>query len=105
MTLEQAQSNRAPTKVPSEPGVHARETLRQQGAVFQASVAGGEELRAREAIVTQGGPGGAFTTRIADTVRSAAAIHADASCIYWIETDTSDPAPGAETIVVRSVKR
>jgi len=75
------------------------------GAVFHAAVASGEELRAREAIVTQLGPAGAFTTRVAHTGRPAAAITADASCIYWIETDASDPAPGAETTVVRMVKR
>lgn len=77
----------------------------EKGAVFQAAVASGEEIRAREAIVTQAGPGGAFTTRVADTGRPATAIHADASCIYWLETDASDPAPGAETTVVRMVKR
>lgn len=76
-----------------------------KGAVFHAAVASGEELRAREAIVTHGGPGGAFTTRVSDTGRPATAITADASCIYWIETDASDPAPGAETTVVRMVKR
>jgi hypothetical protein len=61
--------------------------------------------RAREAIVTHGGPGGTFATSLSDTGRPAAAITADASCIYWIETDASDPAPGAETTVVRMVKR
>ncbi len=75
------------------------------GAVFHAAVASGEELRAREAIVTQAGPGGALTTGVADTGRPATALTADASCIYWIETDASDPAPGAETTVVRMVKR
>ena len=34
-----------------------------KGAVFHAAVASGEELRAREAIVTHGGPGGTFATR------------------------------------------
>ncbi len=77
----------------------------EKGAVFQAAVASGEEIRAREAIVTQAGPGGAFTTRVADIGRQATAIHADSSCIYWLETDASDPAPGAETVVVRMVKR
>ena len=77
----------------------------EKGAVFQAAVASGEEIRAREAIVTQAGPGGAFTTRVADIGRQATAIHADASCIYWLETDASDPAPGAEITVVRMVKR
>lgn len=84
-----------------------------KGAVFHAAVASGEELRAREAIVTHGGPGGAFTTVLADTGRPVAAITAsdivkdlaDLSCVYWVETDTSDPAPGAETTVVRMVKR
>lgn len=85
------------------------------GAVFHANVASGAEVRAREAIVTLGPPraapdgsrtvGGAFTTRVADTGRPATAITADASCIYWTETDASDPAPGAEYTLVRMVKR
>jgi hypothetical protein len=85
------------------------------GAVFHAAVASGEEIRAREAIVTLGAPsaapdgsrtvGGAFTTRVADTGRPATAITADTSCIYWTETDASDPTPGAEYTLVRMVKR
>ncbi len=75
------------------------------GFVLHGEMSNGTELRAREAIVTHGGLGGSFAQRVADTGLRADAITADASCIYWIETDNFDPSPSASATVVKSVKR
>ena len=77
----------------------------ESGFVFHGEMSTGTELRAREAVVTHSGPGGAFDQRVGDTGRAADAITADASCIYWLETDNLDPSPAASVTIVKSVKR
>jgi len=75
------------------------------GFVFHGEMSTGTELRPREAVVSHAGPGGAFQERVADTTRAANAITADASCIYWLETDNLDPSPTAAVTIVKSVAR